>query len=352
MNALAFILLLAASEPEHIRSMEYVARINGNGALIAEGITSNDPAAQSAALQAAHDFKDTAMLAGLLAKVSPTMQISLVGLLARRGDPVAMPAVAALARSADADVRAAALRALGPLGDASVVRLLAEAAVNGEKAARQSLLELHRGDVAGAMLSELSSAKLQAEVARALAQRAEPTAVAAMVKLYLDTKSDVLREALSTVCQRSKSAAEPVLNALAAGNAEALLPVCGELVDPRVRAALRAAGGRALCATRDPELVPDLIAVARDNSDASLRVLAFRSAARLARDAETFKQLLMLAKRPEEKKLVLAGLAGLSNQAALDVVSSLLNDADVRAEATQATREIQAAMGGKERNRP
>jgi hypothetical protein len=229
--------------------------------------------------------------------------------------------------------------------------LLAEAASNGEKAARQSLLELHRGDVAGAMVAELSSPKLQKELAHALAQRAEPAPVAAMVKLYLETKNEALRDALTTLCQRSKSASEPVLNALE-GNVDALLPVCCELVDPRVRVALRKAGSRALCATRDPELLPDLIAVARDNPDASLRVLAFRSAARLAKDVAAFRELLGLAKRPEEKKLVLAGLAGAPNQAALDVVSSLLDDGDVRAEAAEAARKIRAAMSGKERNRP
>jgi len=348
MNTLAIILWLVAAPTEHIRCAEYVARINAAGeragALIADGLAGDDPAAQSAAMQAAHDFYDTRRLAALLPTVSPPVQVALLGLLARRGDPVAMPSVVALARSANTEVRAAALRALGPLGDASVVRLLAEAAANGETAARQALLELRRGDVGAAMVAEWASPPLQKELARALAQRAEPATVGPMMKLYLETGNETLREALRQVCQRSRSAAEPVLAALTEGNAGALLPVCGGLVDPRVRVVLRRVGGRALCGTKDPELVPELIELARVSDDAAVRALAFRAAARLSKGAASFRQLLALAKGPEEKRLVLAGLAALRDAEALKMALSLCEDVEVGAEAAEAARQLREAL--------
>src|SRR5205809_993357 len=83
---------------------------------------------------------------------APPVQVALIGGLAQRGDPAAAPAIAALAASRDPAVRLASLNALGGLGDASAVPLLAESAASAsgdeQQAARQSLVELRRGNPA------------------------------------------------------------------------------------------------------------------------------------------------------------------------------------------------------------
>ena len=70
----------------------------------------------------------TEMFAAELAKVSAGEQVLLIGAIADRGDAAALPAVTAIAGSADPEVRRAALHAVGKLGDSSCVGLLVRAA--------------------------------------------------------------------------------------------------------------------------------------------------------------------------------------------------------------------------------
>ena len=85
----------------------------------------------------------TKRFAALLPKLSPEAQAGLLAALADRGDNAARPAVLDDAQEPDEPVRAAALRALGSLGEAADVPLLVQtlaAAAEPEKtAARASL---------------------------------------------------------------------------------------------------------------------------------------------------------------------------------------------------------------------
>src|SRR5208337_4539498 len=81
------------------------------------------------------------------------------------------------------------LNALGSLGGAAEVLLLAESAASAsgaeQAAARESLVQLQRGGAAEAMLSQLPTAKptVQSELARALGARGESAAIPKLLVL-------------------------------------------------------------------------------------------------------------------------------------------------------------------------
>jgi hypothetical protein len=147
-----------------------------------------------------------------------------------------------------------------------------------------------------------------------------------------------------------------------------LLQVCSLFVDPEVRSAMRAslkdpearvrdAAIRAVCDSRDPEFLSDLMALTRDTQEASYRALAIRGYVRLVTEengaraagksaVELLKPLLIVASRPEEQRVVLAGLATVPDLEALKLVSPMLGEATVKEEAAQAILQIAPATAG------
>ena len=133
-----------------------------------------------------------------------------------------------------------------------------------------------------------------------------------------------------------------------------MLRVGSVLTDARVRTALRAAVGgadarlktagmRALCEARDPELLPDVLTVARDANDATLRTLAVRGYVRLVTDEEStrmsgpqrasaLKEALAIAHGAEAKRLVLSGLATVPDPEALRIVLPMLSEVETQVE--------------------
>lgn len=389
-------------------------------AMVIDAIQGTDGPAQIAALELARSLpgaEATMALAGWLAKVPAPVQVALIEALGQRGDPAAAPAVLEVARSPEAAVRQAALTALGRLGDATAVPVLLAAAQSTnaaeQKAAREALLVLSRGNVTEALLSQLKVAGGgQTEVLRALGGRADTAAVpkllelaaggdeatqvaslralavladagqtATLTRLVVEAKHESTRseakEALAAICQRAGGQpgglnVAPIVQGVSGqGDALgriALLQVCSGLVHPKIRAALRAAAQdpapaireaaiRALCDSRDPAVLPDLLAVARDATPPNLRVLALRGYVRLATDEETarvvgkspiqlLQQVRSLAVRPEEKRILLAGLATVADPQALELVTPLLPEAEVKEEAAQAVLQIAQAIGG------
>ncbi len=107
----------------------------------------------------------TKQFVDLLPNLPPESQAGLLDALGGRGDRSARPAVLAMLKSEDGQVRAAAVRALGPLGLAADVPLLAPwltAAGSEKAAARESLARLSGPEVNAAMVAELKRAKPEA----------------------------------------------------------------------------------------------------------------------------------------------------------------------------------------------
>lgn len=387
-------------------------------ALVLAGIQSNDGPTQIAALLMAGKIADpgaNAALGALLPKLPPVVQIAVIEALQQRNAVPAAQAIYALRGSEDAAVRAAVFTALGALGDEQAAAALLQGATSQDaaeqKAARQALLQL-RGNTGETLIALLPTAPpaQQAEIIRALAGRGEKTTasklldlartgnettqtaalravasladapqVTALVGVIEAAKTESARtlaqEALATACRKGQGKPgfnlEPIVAGLKRGTIEsqmALIQVASELKDSRVREALRAAvkaadarlratATRALCESRDPELLPDLLALARDAGEANLRALAVRGYVRLATDEENskftvsqraglLKQVLAVANRVEDKRLILARLAGVPDVEALKLAVPLLDDAALQGEAAQAITQIAAALAG------
>jgi HEAT repeat protein len=375
---------------------------------------------QAAALRLVSEIQATDAteeLAKLLPKVKPEIQVALVGALAQRGDPAAAPEIRTLAGNADPAVRPAILNALGLLGNASDVALLSGFAASAntveQNAARRALAELKGRDVTETLLAQLPTApaSIQAELARALGYRADKSAVpklldlagqptdsvrkaslkalaqlagpediSSLVQLVLTAQDQTARqeasETLNAMYQRFQGSRGPVpvtplVAGLKSGSPEArsaLLPVCSGLAFPDVRLAMRAAiedndqqvhsaAVRALCDTVDPELLEDLVNVARVEKQENLRTLAFGGCVRLATQEETvkisrerqvtaLKSLLQGASTPEQKRMVLAGLAEVPTSDSLGLIEPLLEDDSVRNEAARAAVKVGLALPG------
>lgn len=417
-----FLQFTQPNENETVRTAAYAGLIRSakDGLGVGLGAIVNpqpDDANLVAALALARDSKDPAtsewLIKGLPHK-PPALQAAFIALLQQRGDPAAAPAVVAAAGSTNSYVRATALAALGTLGDVTVIPLLANAATSHDeaeqKAARQALIELRRGNVAEALVANLASASdpVQVELIRALTARSETSAapqllelartdtgsarraalrameqfanashLAALVQLLTQAKDETARTEVRNVfesladrtAEGRKLDVTPIVKGFAGADVPtriALLQVSAFFPDAGLRAAFRAAlkdtdapvrnaAARALCQSRDGELMPDLLELARQADELNLRALALEGYVRLACDNERskapapervamLKPALALATRAEEKRLVLAGLAAVPHPQALALAERACADATVQAEAEIACLQIAKAL--------
>jgi HEAT repeat protein len=405
-------LYLSESAPK-IRKAAFTGFLRSSGdrslQLVITALSGNDADSKAAALGVIQELDApiaTKELASTLPRVDPPTQTALISGLSARGDPAAAQTIAGLINSPSIDVRIAAFKALGNLGDASLVPSIAAAAATtgpAQAAARQALLDLRHGDVTAALVQQLSSEPPAArfEAARALAGRqdhaaapkllqlaqqennpARPAAFQALPLLVSESQlTDLVHlvtgartvagraaaaEAFLAACRHLRSLRPSVdpsalVGALNSGKADvqlALFPAASGFTDPRVRDALRHEAAsrdakvregaiRAMCATIDPELLPDLQKLAREAHEQNLKYLAASACVRLAtqeesvnlppaRRLEILKALLVPPPGSDQKLIVLSGLAEVPGLDTLKLIEPLLGDPAVRAEAARA----------------
>jgi HEAT repeat protein len=385
--------------------------------LVKSAIQGEDGSAQIAALEMVRAIQSAEMTRRLLeslTKATLPMKVALIEALRQRGDSAAGPSLAALVKSPDPAVRVAAIAGLGEMGDAAAVRTLLEAAGSTSdaemRAGRQALLVLRRGDVRHALIEQLAAGQTGArmEAARALAGRGDKDAVPsliravrensdpvrkaaflalgkladvpdvpALVRLIAAAKDDAARDqacdALAVACQRLQVErgsldAGPIMDGLVGVDPQtraALLQAGSVLADERLRTALRSAisdsdsnlresATRALCETRDPGLLPDLLNLAKQAPDLRRRVPAVRGYIRLVTDTENVRlspaervnalQQVLSLTRAEERWAMLAGLGKIPDPVSLELVLGMLDDPATRAEAAQALTEISKGL--------
>ncbi len=414
-------LLFAPDEEARTRIAAYAGLMrcanDGGIARIKSALEGSDSAAQVAALQLAArvDKKDLSKaFADLLPKATPELQVGLLALLKQDGDVASLPAVMTAAGSQDMAVQAAAVAALGDLGDASAVPLLAQAATSPDAAvqaaARNALASLHRGNIAAALIAQLSDATppAQLELIRALTARSEKSAVpellrlarserptarkaalsalaslargsdaAGLVQLLADARQEDIRSGVHVAFERiaeregekPKWKIDSIMQGLAGTEIElrkTLLPISVLFVDERLRASIRAAlkdgndgirgaAARAVCDARDIALVPDLLTLARQTPDSGLRSLALERVVRLeiegtsvpARErADALAAAMALASTQEDKRMVLSGVAQAPHRLTLELAEKACADPMVKAEAEQACLQIAGKLGG------
>jgi HEAT repeat protein len=280
----------------------------------------------------------TRRFAALLPKLAPEAQVGLLGALAARGDATAKPAVLEMAQASQSEVRSAAIRAWGLLGDKSdVPRLVALAseentakdalnALTGLRgdgvnaavcaalntappAVRIKLLGLlvnrHAIDSVPALLaaSKDSDAKVRAAALQALGQLAGPESISMLVREVLDAKDAASREAAETslalIARRDAKNPEPaipllkVTDAMSPSDQTALLSALGRVGGPSARkvvdAALVSSEGKrhdaavaALCNWPDGSVSPRIVELIQATSDAGQRKILVDALIRVA----------------------------------------------------------------------
>ncbi|HSW01698.1 MAG TPA: HEAT repeat domain-containing protein [Sedimentisphaerales bacterium] len=311
--------------------------------MVIDALKSPDPEMQTGAIAIVREIPGpevTKALAQELPNLGATAQVQLISALADRGDALALSAVIEAGKSQDESVRIASLKAIGQLGNASSVTVLADRAATSkgaeQKAARESLYRLRSTEVDAAILQSLASAKadVKAELVTAIGERniansvelllkaagdedrkvrveslkvlkivGKPDDLPAMVNLLLEIKGEADRtEAEKTIAvvahkiedkTRQAAAALAVLpNVKDTPNRASLLRVLGRIGDSSALPTLRAALGnrepeiqdatiRALSDWPTSEPVPDLLKVAQTAENARYKVLALRGLVRL-----------------------------------------------------------------------
>jgi len=189
-------------------------------------------------------------------------------------------------------------------------------------------------------------------------------------------EQEAARQALVRVCQRNPDAearAEPVLAALGQtpgaqrtlllevlrqlGGGKALQAVLADTQSPDPD--VQDAAVRALAEWPEASAAPELLNLARNAPREKHQVMALRGYVRLVglpsdrpagETVRMYQEALATARRPDEKRLVLAGLSAVRTVESLRVVATCLDDEALRAEAAAAA--VQIALPQKEQEEP
>jgi len=266
------------------------------------------------------DGTDAAIVAAMK-QAKPPLRAELISVLHGRGTKSAIPALLQEAEGENPEVVTAALKALGHLAGPDhlpdlVQRLVDLKAAKARPAAERAVLQV-------------------ALKARAPAGGTRPVLAAFKKAEAVMVKTSLLR----------------VLGGI--GGKEALAAVTGALKAPAQ--GVRDAAVRALGSWPDASAVPALVGLVKKTDDRTYRVVALRGAARLLAKAggvpsadtlRAYRDLMALSQRPEDKKLVLAGLADVAHPDALRMAIDCLDEKAVRAEAATAAIKIGEAVMG------
>jgi len=311
--------------------------------MVITALKGDDPAMQTAAIALVREIPGpevTRALAEELPNLPAAAQVQLLAALSDRGDRIALPAVIQATKAENPSIRVAALKAMGQLGDASCVLMLAQTAATSkadeQKSARESLYRLCGPGVDQVILANIRSAEpeVKVELIRSIAQRhivagtqtlfkaaqdpnqkvqresikvlkiiADPNALPALIEILINVPSESVRfEAEKTVAavahkiSDENRQAEAVLAKLSSvEDAEIrcyLLRVLGRIGDnsalPVLRVSLNSddenvqdAAIRALSDWPSPEPLTDLLQIAQSSDNQVHRILALRGFVRL-----------------------------------------------------------------------
>ena len=324
-------------------------------------------------------------IAALAGSKSPAVRSEAIKALGRAGDASSVPVLLKAAGGSGAEA-AGAMTSLRELEGKGVGEAILAGMTRAKSPARAELIRVladrQYGPAVRALPAEAAStdAEVSAAAFKALGALAGPKELPAMVDLLLGTKgspgrtaaenavvvvagriADPARRADSVLAAlaKAKTPADRALLLRAAGRiggAKAYQAVAGA-VDDR-DAAVRDAAVRALAAWPDARAEGALWHLAKDAASEVHRVLALRGYVRLLglapagdrrETVRKYAEALALADRPDARKLVLAGLAGAAHADALELAAKHLADPAVRAEAAHAVMTLARATLGTDR---
>jgi len=292
------------------------------------------------------------------------------------GDASAAPALAKAAARAEGSERKAAMKALarlqGPGVNAAIEGSLPKADAS-ERAVLAAALGARRSAGSAPALLKLATDEVEAVRLAAivsLGEVADAATASKLVELAQNAKSpderSAVERAMTAIGQRV-GASPPFTSAVLHGVESndprlrcAMLRVCGKFRNAQLLAVLegptrdansdvRDAAVRAISGSPDPAALPHLLTVAKEAEEPAHRVLALRGAVRLIGEAGdlreggrdgVLREAVGLAKRPEDKKLVLGVLGRSRTPKALELAKELLDDPDAGPEAAAACMAI------------
>jgi len=284
-----------------------------------EESTESERLALTQALQRLEDPSTDAKLAAALKSAPDALKPALLDALARRGAEAQLPAITAALESRDESVRVAALRAMGALGGAEALDTLVQALVSARGSAEAAAAE----DAVVSVCNRRGSESTQLNVILQHTNIHDEDAYVRMLSLMGRLGGDA-----------------------------ALRAIANTKDDPR--SAVREAAARALA--RWPDGGADAGRVALDlatrETDERIHVLALRALAHIlesakGRDAaalELAQKGIDVARRPDEKKLIISKLGAAGDAKALDALRPYLNDPALRTEAASATLRVAESL--------
>lgn len=325
--------------------------------LLQEGIRDNDFVVVEAAARTALEMQGpevTQILADELGKVSPDKQILLAQTLGKRADPVAVPALVALAKSGEKSARMAAIRALPEIGSPTATQCLIELLEDPVKeiaqAAQESLAALPGTEVDAEITALLNKpqTKIRCTGIELFGRRRMTGAIPLLMKLTDDPDQEVriasfkilgdlqgpeglpiilgifmktktpqemqaAEGALVAFCARQTdpdTCADKIITTLAQAQGThklALLRVLRSVGGAKALAAVRTAAAdadadvrntalRVLCEWPTVDALPDVSKLMKTTTDAKLKILALRGYIRLVplQDTSADKKLASL----------------------------------------------------------
>lgn len=360
--------------------VEALSRLEGQpiSAAIAAQLTTAKPEVKLGLLQALARRGDKSSVSGFLAAAEDAdeaVQIAALAGLGKIGNATAVPRLLRVAAGSGKS-QETARQSLQVLPGADIDQALSAALNEQDVKVRseviQALAARHVVAATQALLkaAEDADAGVRNESLKALGVVAPSAALAPLAAVLLKTQDDGSRnEAANSLVkianrdQDFEGRTQPILKSLAASSGPArlaLLGVLGRVGGQQALAAVRAAvqdgdekvtdaAVRALAEWPDATAAEDLLAVAKTGGRETHQVLALRGYIRVCRirtnrpEVETAKLLaagLAAAKRTDERRQALGGLAEVRDLVALQAVVPCLNDEALREEAASAALRI------------
>ena len=347
-----------------------------------------DPAMKTGILRVLAQRSDKAGLPAFLAAAEdPNEGVRVAayeGLAALKDPKAADVLVAALVKAKDKEMEAARNGVNAIPGD-EVSAALTQALATAVPAARIEIvrcLALRGSRVTPTLLkaAEDADAGVRAESLKALTDIADDKALPLFVRLLVKatepTEIGAAEKAITAIARRvgdPDKCAEPLLAAYAQAPAPAratLLRELGRIGGAKALGAVRTAlkdqdaqtqeaAFRTLADWPDGSAAPDLIEIAKSSAPLARRVLALRGYVRaigLLTDrpadetVKMYEDAMAAAQRPEDKKMVLGGMAGVASLGALKMAQKCVGDAALHDEALLAEVKIARSLIGSHRD--
>jgi HEAT repeat protein len=343
-----------------------------SGQLILLGVLADlpDVAARPAALDLAKKTSD------------PAVQAAAVDCLGRHGEAADVPMLVRLVGTAQGPVAEAAHRTLDRLGKPGVDEALIGLIVSPDASDRSTVLGVLASRRTVAALPTLvrlvggTDAGLAAEAAKALGIMGQGAQLSALTAVIVATENAQLRatceEAAHAICTRAQDkavGADAVLGAL--GQAQqpsaraTLIRLLGYTPGPAALAAVVKAMGdtdaevhqaafRTLVSWPDATALPQLVEVAHRAPDSADAIVALRDGCLrlgatdevpLAERLSAYRSVLEVARRPEEKRQAISGLAEIPSLRSLDLLKACGQDAALKNEAIPAAIRVASELG-------